>query len=202
MSTQEQTGDQVGRATDGTAVRWGGAASVRLRRVGMADEAAVRALVSDLGYAPPERLSALLRAVLRRPDMVLFLAVDRLDTPLGLLQLSCRPQVHLGGALVSIDALVVAAGARGQGIGARLLRRARAYARLHRAVRVEVHTSRARANYQRGFYPAHGYHEAESALFRLVELEARGLGPILPASTITVEGMIHDRGTGTPEDLP
>jgi hypothetical protein len=33
-------------------------------------------------------------------------------------------------------------------------------------VRIEVHTTRARENYQRGFYSLNGYREADSALFR------------------------------------
>jgi len=82
------------------------------------------------------------------------------------MQLSQRPQLHLGGRLVSIDALAVLPSVRGLGVGKRLLRRARAYARLHHAVRIEVHTTRARESYRRGFYPLNGYRETDSALFR------------------------------------
>ena len=145
---------------------------LRVRGAQEADGAAIRGLLRALGYeaGDGEALAGLLRAALDRPDCALFLALDRDDprgAPLGLIQLSQRPQLHLGGPLVSIDTLTVLPGARGRGIGRRLLRRARAYARLHRAVRIEVHTTRARENYRRGFYPANGYQEADSALFRL-----------------------------------
>lgn len=119
-------------------------------------------------------LPSLLRAALDRPDFAIFLALDRNDpcgTPLGLIQLSQRPQLHLGGVLVSIDALTVLPEARGKGVGRRLLRRARAYARQQQAIRIEVHTTRTRENYQRGFYPANGYCEANSALFRLERVQ-------------------------------
>jgi ribosomal protein S18 acetylase RimI-like enzyme len=144
---------------------------MRLRRAREDDQAAIATLLRALGYTAGggKPLPALLRDALARPDFAIFLAFER-TTPegaaLGLLQLSQRPQLHLGGTLVSIDALAVLPSVRGRGVGKRLLRRARAYARLHRAVRIEVHTTRARENYQRGFYPLNGYREADSALFR------------------------------------
>jgi ribosomal protein S18 acetylase RimI-like enzyme len=148
---------------------------LRVRRARGDDGAAIRRLLVALGYEAGggPALPALLRDTLARPDLALFLATDRGDpagTPLGLIGLSRRPQLHLGGTLVSIDALAVLPEARGRGVGRRLLRRARAYARLHRAVRLEVHTTRARENYRRGFYPSNGFREADSALFR-IELE-------------------------------
>jgi len=145
--------------------------AIRLRPACESDRATVAGLLRALGYEAGggADLAALLRATLDRPDLALFLATDR-DDPhgdaLGLIGLSHRPQLQLGGTLVSIDTLAVRADMRGWGVGRRLMRRARAYARLHCAVRIEVHTTRARENYRRGFYPANGYEEANSALFR------------------------------------
>lgn len=158
---------------------------VRLRRVTPADQPAVERLLGDLGYSSvaPANLPATLRTALARSDLALFLAVDQQERPLGFLQLSQRPQPHLGGTLVCVDALVVADSARGRGIGRRLLKRVHAYARAHRAVRVELHTNRARPSYARGFYRANGYVEADSALFRLAALEG-GLAPALPPATV------------------
>ena len=144
---------------------------IRVRPAGEDDLATIGALLRALGYSAGggAELRALLRETLDRPDLALFLALGR-DTPrgaaLGLIALSQRPQLHLGGVLISIDTLAVREDMRGRGLGRRLLRRARAYARLHHAVRIEVHTTRARENYRRGFYPANGYREANSALFR------------------------------------
>ena len=144
---------------------------VRLRCAREGDQAAIATLLRALGYSAGggEGLTELLQAALARPDFAIFLAfedTEKRGAALGLMQLSRRPQLHLGGTLVSIDALAVLPSVRGRGVGKRLLRRARAYARLHHAVRIEVHTTRARENYQRGFYPLNGYREADSALFR------------------------------------
>lgn len=144
---------------------------VRLRCAREDDQAAIAALLRALGYTAGggETLPELLHATLARPDFAIFLAFERTASEgaaLGLMQLSQRPQLHLGGRLVSIYALAVLPSVRGLGVGKRLLRRARAYARLHHAVRIEVHTTRARENYRRGFYPLNGYRETDSALFR------------------------------------
>jgi len=144
---------------------------VRLRRAQAADHAAIATLLRALGYTAGggETLPAILCAALARPDFAIFLAFERAapeGAALGLMQLSQRPQLHLGGTLISIDALAVRPEVRGRGVGKRLLRRARAYARCHHAVRIEVHTTRARENYRRGFCPLNGYREADSALFR------------------------------------
>ena len=149
------------------------ATRIRLRRVAAADLPAVRRLLAALGYdhADEAALAEHLTTVLARPDLAAFLAVDHAGAPLGLIALSQRPMFHLGRTLVTIDSLVVANEARGLGVGGRLLRRARAFARAHRAVRLEVHTSRSRENYRRGFYPKHGFREADAAIFRDVGLE-------------------------------
>jgi ribosomal protein S18 acetylase RimI-like enzyme len=149
---------------------------LRVRRATENDLGEIAGLLAALGYRfdNDSTLAGSLRDTLERPDMALFLACDpHTGRPVGLLLVSQRPQLQLGGTLVSIDTLVVNPDVRGLGVGRRLLRRARAYARLHRAVRVEVNTTRTRENYRRGFYPANGYEEADAALFRLAPLERR-----------------------------
>lgn len=166
---------------------------IRLRPACESDCATIAGLLRALGYTAGggADLAALLRTTLDRPDMALFLATER-DEPhgdaLGLIGLSQRPQLQLGGTLVSIDTLAVRADMRGRGVGRRLMRRARAYARLHRAVRIEVHTTRARENYRRGFYPAHGYQEANSALFRYEIAQTTVRYDQLPGNTPSVVG--------------
>lgn len=162
---------------------------VRLRRATEADGDAIVELMAELGYPSTPRVAVLatLRKVLDTPSMAVYLAEMGAGIPAGLIHCSHRPQIHLGGTCVAIDALVVAADARGHGIGTRLLKRARAYARYHKAVRVEVHTNRGRESYRRGFYPAHGFVEANSSLFRLAALEG-GLGPSLATTADDGEG--------------
>lgn len=152
------------------------ALSARVRCATTDDRPAIGALLAALGYRFRDEaaLAGVLAATLARPDLALFLARDpATDRPIGLLLLSQRPQLQLGGTLVSVDTLVVSPEARGLGVGRRLLRRARAYARLHRAARLEVNTTRTRENYRRRFYPANGYEEANAAIFRLRALEQR-----------------------------
>jgi (aminoalkyl)phosphonate N-acetyltransferase len=149
---------------------------LRVRGATEGDLPAIEGLLAALGYRVGEEgaLVASLRATLGRPDLALFLACEAASgRAVGLLLVSQRPQPQLGGTLVSVDTLVVSPEARGLGVGRRLLRRARAFARLHRAVRLEVNTTRTRENYRRGFYPANGYEEADAALFRLGALERR-----------------------------
>lgn len=151
------------------------AARARVRLATERDLPAIRILLDALGYRlGDDALAVQVRATLLRPDLALFLAHHPVTgRTVGLLLLSRRPQLQLGGTLVSIDILVVSPEARGLGVGRRLLRRARAYARLHRAVRLEVNTTRTRENYRRRFYPSNDYEEADAALFRLTALEHR-----------------------------
>lgn len=180
---------------------------MRLRQACESDLTVVAALLQALGYMEGggDSLAAVLEMTLHRPDMALFLAVERGGTALGMLGLSQRPQLQLGGMLVSIDTLAVRADARGRGVGRRLMRRAWAYARLHHAVRIEVHTTRARENYRRGFYPANGYQEANSALFRYEISHTavrydQAAGETAPVTDDEAR-MRDDRGTRATENL-
>ena len=74
--------------------------------------------------------------------------------------------MRLAGCMVTIDELVVTAGARGAGIGARMLELAKAEAARVGARRLELHTARRRASYERGFYVKNGFAEVDSAVMR------------------------------------
>src|SRR5689334_18308467 len=93
---------------------------LRVRRATEDDLPAIEELLAALGYrvGVVGALVASLRATLERPDLALFLACDlATGRPVGLLLVSQRPQLQLGGTLVSIDTLVVSPESRGLGVG-------------------------------------------------------------------------------------
>jgi ribosomal protein S18 acetylase RimI-like enzyme len=141
---------------------------VNIRRASPADLDAAYALMESLGYARLDRgrFGQTFAAVLNHPETVVLLA-EAGGSAIGLMSLSYGPQLRLAGIAVSIDELVVAETARGQGIGRRLLEEARAFAQEVGARRLELQTRRARESYQRGFYIKNGFSEAPSAIMRL-----------------------------------
>src|SRR6202008_3421012 len=94
-------------------------------------------------------------------------AEDEDENIVGLASISNRPQLRLTGNLVTIDEFVIAADARGKGIGRELLNGAVAMAKKLGARRLELETNRARESYRRGFYVKNGFSEADSAVMRI-----------------------------------
>lgn len=140
-----------------------------IRRAELSDAAAVHALVGELGYAGLDRaeFDAGFAEVLRAPGQEVWVA--ELGTPpavVGLLAMTHKPQLRLAGALLTIDEIVVAESARGAGIGGRLMEHAKVAALRVGARRVELHTQRARASYERGFYVKNGFVEMDAAVMR------------------------------------
>jgi GNAT superfamily N-acetyltransferase len=85
----------------------------------------------------------------------------------GLASISRRPQLRLGGELVTIDELVVADAMRGKGVGRALLEHVKTLARNLNARRLELETNRSRISYKRRFYVKNGFTEADSAVMRI-----------------------------------
>ena len=138
-----------------------------LRKATRADAAAAHVLLHELGYekldAPSFR--AAFEAVLADPLQTVWLA-ERDGQVLGLMSLSRRPQLRLGGLIVTVDEMVVAERARGSGVGARLLQLAKMEATRAGARRLELLTGRGRPSYERGFYVKNGFVEIDSAVMR------------------------------------
>jgi N-acetylglutamate synthase-like GNAT family acetyltransferase len=130
----------------------------------------VLALVEQLGYEPDERgFDETFAQVVRHPEAAVFIAAEG-PRVIGYLALSQRPQIRLGGRAAVIDELVIEEARRGEGLGSALLAAALNHAAGLGCRRVEVCTRRSRESYQRGFYLAHGFREADSALLRLEPL--------------------------------
>ncbi|MCC6672655.1 MAG: GNAT family N-acetyltransferase [Planctomycetes bacterium] len=141
---------------------------VTIRPVRPEDRDAVHALLADLGY-PKVEAKAFLRVfadilVAEYRSLVVAEADGKI---LGFLCCTRQPTLRLGGDQLLIDELVVADAARGKGTGKALLAWARDHAKGLGAKRIELHTSRKRDSYTRGFYKKQGFAEADSALFRI-----------------------------------
>jgi GNAT superfamily N-acetyltransferase len=155
---------------------------VIVRALTHADAGAAHALLVELGYEALDRAAfdAVLERLLAHSEMRAWVAEDvRQSTGglvrvgqntgdlLGLVTLSWRAQLRLGGTLATIDELVVTEGARGKGVGSALVRVARDHARSLGAVRVQLETNRARDVYRRRFYPKLGFTEVDRAVMRI-----------------------------------
>lgn len=142
---------------------------ISIRKAGEEDEEAVLTLLFSLGYPNIERaiFADVYDNVLRHPDMLIYLAIDEVETALGMMSLSHRPQLRLAGTILCIDELAVLTEARGRGIGQQLLSKARDVAKELGVKRIELHTNRSRESYKRQFYIKNGFLEANSALMRV-----------------------------------
>lgn len=140
-----------------------------IRRATVNDVQAAFKLMAELGYPDLSlpRFAETYRAVLEHPAMLLIVAEDEDEKIIGLASLSNRPQLRLTGNLVTIDEFVIAAEARGKGVGRELLSGAMAMARELGACRLELETNRERESYRRGFYVQNGFTEADSAVMRI-----------------------------------
>jgi GNAT superfamily N-acetyltransferase len=128
-----------------------------IREAQAADTTAVRMLVEQLGYPEDEPTIAARMAALQACGGRLLLAV-RGDEVIGLAALDCTRHLHRApdGRLT---ALVVAASARGQGVGKELLTRAEAVFREWGCKRVELSSGAKRRDAHR-FYEREDYVES------------------------------------------
>ena len=126
-------------------------------------------LMAELGYPDLSlaRFAETYHAVLEHPTMLLIVAEDENEEVIGLASISNRPQLRLTGNLVTIDEFVIAADARGKGVGREFLNGAVAMAQKLGARRLELETNRARESYRREFYVKNGFNEADSAVMRI-----------------------------------
>jgi GNAT superfamily N-acetyltransferase len=132
------------------------------------DASAVFTLLHELGYESLEadKFGIAFQAVLNHSEMHVLVAEDADRNVLGMISVSHRPQLHLGGTIVTIDELVVTAQARGTGAGRALLEHARKIAGDLGAQRLELTTNRSRESYARAFYTKNGFSEVNSAVLR------------------------------------
>ncbi len=146
-----------------------GANKLVIRPATESDIHAAFALMSELGYPDLSiaRFAKTFSSVLANPAMTVIVAEDEPGRVVGLASISRRPQLRLAADLITIDELVVADRARGQGVGRAILEQVKTMAGNRSARRLELETNRARESYRRGFYIKNGFTEANSAVMRI-----------------------------------
>jgi GNAT superfamily N-acetyltransferase len=129
------------------------AARVTLRPAGPGDATELSGLLAELGYpSSPEAVTRRIAACAVLPGVKVVVAA--MDGRLaGVVSVHCVPSLVLDAALGRITALVVAAAARGCGIGRLLVEAAEAFAREQGCERIELtsgdHRPDAHAFYER-----------------------------------------------------
>ncbi len=146
--------------------------SIKIRSARRGDREAIAALLAELGYRNAADTTTT-SWVLSHPEIDVFVAVDSLDKPIGMLTLSHRPQLRLRGRVATIDELIVTEAWRGKGVGSRLIQHGIARAKALSVKRLELSTHAGRSAFRRTFYEKSGFREVDSAVLRLVELESR-----------------------------
>jgi GNAT superfamily N-acetyltransferase len=99
--------------------------------------------------------------------MELMVAADSLDKVIGVISLSHRPLMKLGGRAAMIEELVVAKLWRRKGVGRELLKRAVERAKVLSVKRLEIHSLEAPDQGVLAFMAACGFDQAHIGVFRL-----------------------------------
>jgi GNAT superfamily N-acetyltransferase len=105
--------------------------------------------------------------IISHPEMELMVAADPLDKAIGLVTLSHRPVLKLGGRSGTIDELLVARSWRRRGVGRELLKRVVERARVLSVKRLEVQSLEASNDAVVAFFRACGFDQADVGVFRL-----------------------------------
>ncbi len=129
-----------------------------IRRITASDVASAAALLAELGYPTTEAdLGERLKAIATNPgDAVLVAAED--GNILGLVSVHSFEMIHRPGRLGRITSLIVAASARGRGLGTNLLAAAEKHLRAYGCAKLEVTSGEQRSS-AHDFYAANGYKE-------------------------------------------
>ena len=129
-----------------------------IRRITASDIPSATALLAELGYPTTEAdLGERLKAIATNPeDAVLVAAED--GNILGLVSVHSFEMIHRPGRLGRITSLIVAASARGRGLGTNLLAAAEKHLRAYGCAKLEVTSGEQRSS-AHDFYAANGYKE-------------------------------------------
>jgi len=128
---------------------------MHIRSATSKDAEAMAGLLAELGYptsasALPER-----RRAIAADGGTVFLAVDSVDTAVGLASVARLSTLHADASVAYITALVTSAVARGAGVGRALVAAAEQWARERGCVRLSVTSAEHRAD-AHAFYPRCG----------------------------------------------
>ena len=136
----------------------------RVRPARRGDAAPFVTLLAEVGQRADK---ATVDWVLGHPEMEILVATDPLDRPIGLITLSPRPILKLGGRAAVIDELVVTQSWRRKGVGRELLRRVVERAKVLSVKRLEAQSLDVPGDALIAFFKAGGFTRADVGVFRL-----------------------------------
>ncbi len=120
------------------------AADFKIRPFRRGDRQAAQTLLEEAGYPlSPADCAAVVAWICSHPETEAFLAVDVADHPLGLISLSHRPQMRIGGRIGTVEILYVKPEHRRQGLGKALIEQVLARTQALGCRRVEANVPRA-----------------------------------------------------------
>ncbi len=105
--------------------------------------------------------------IISHPEMEVLVAADALDKVIGVVSLSHRPLLKVGGRAATIDELGVSRAWHRRGVGRELVKRAVERARVLGVKRLEVQTFQGVARELEAFFKASGFEPAQVGVFRL-----------------------------------
>lgn len=105
--------------------------------------------------------------IISHPEMEVLVAADPLDKVVGVVSLSHRPLLKVGGRAATIDELGVARSWARRGVGRELLKRAVERAKVLSVKRLEVQTILGLTDEVDAFFKACGFERAQVGVFRL-----------------------------------
>jgi GNAT superfamily N-acetyltransferase len=106
--------------------------------------------------------------IISHPEMELLVAADPWDKAIGVISLTHRPVLKLGGRAATIDELLVTRAWRRKGVGRELLKRVVDRARVLSVKRLEVQSFGVPSEELKAFLRACGFDMAQVGLFRLL----------------------------------
>ncbi len=105
--------------------------------------------------------------IISHPEMEMLVAADAFDKVIGVVTLSHRPLLKVGGRAATIDELAVSRTWHRKGVGRELLKRAAERARVLGVKRLEVQTFQAVTDELEAFFRATGFDRSSVGVFRL-----------------------------------
>jgi len=138
----------------------------RLRPARRGDAEALRYLVSELGQGDLGDAQTVSWLV-SHPEIELVVAVDPLDRCIGVVSLSHRPQLRLGGRIATFDEVIVTESWRRRGVGKALMTNAVTRARTLGVRRIEVYPHAVHYPSAHAFCLACGFTEVPGGIMRM-----------------------------------
>ncbi len=140
------------------------APAFKVRPARRGDAVPIVTLLAEVGAAGD---SSAVTWIISHPEMELMVAADSLDKVIGVISLSHRPLMKLGGRAAMIDELVVAKSWRRKGVGRELLKRAVERAKVLSVKRLEIHSLDRVDDAVMAFMASCGFEQAHIGVFRL-----------------------------------